>query len=73
MYYIWIKHYDYGELVGASVSAKGYKYKGNAIRAARKNLDKPRRDGCSYLWIVSETNPWANQNHANKTASIMRR
>ena len=65
MFRIWTKVYRHGSLIGATVSAKSYKYKGNAIRAARKRLDKPRRDGYSYMWIVSETNPWASQDHAN--------
>ena len=65
MYYIWIEHYEYGNLVGASVSAKGYKRKGYAERVARERLSKPKKDYLSYKWIVSETNPWASQGHAN--------
>lgn len=65
MYYIWIKRYENGELVGASVSAKGYKRKGYAEKVARKKLDKPRKKNLRYDWIVSETNPWASQNHAD--------
>lgn len=65
MYYIWIKLYENGELVGTSVSAKCYKRKGYAERVARERLSNPRKKNLSYKWIVSETNPWASQDHAN--------
>ncbi len=57
MYYIWVRHYKNGQLVGAAVYPRGYKRKRYAEQVARKKLSSDR-DGHHYDWIVSETNPW---------------
>ena len=51
-WYIWVEMFNSnGEKIGAFVSL-GYKYKQNAVRAARK---KYNRNG--YKWTVAQDNP----------------
>lgn len=60
---IWIELYENDTKIGSGVWHQYYKYKGNAVRAARKNFDKERvnrNTGKIYIynWTVSQTNPW---------------
>ena len=51
---IWFKWFDEnGKQIGASVYNYEFKYKGNAVRAAKRLFDEP---DCE--WIVSQENPW---------------
>lgn len=59
---IWFELYKNGKKVGAGLWFQAYKYKGNAVRYARKQFDSERIDShgdvYTYKWIVSQTNPW---------------
>lgn len=63
---IWFELYDNDKKIGAGVWHYKYKFKGNAVRAAKKRFDKPRVNKNSgkvykYRWTVSQTNPWAGR------------
>lgn len=63
---IWFELYDGEKKIGAGVWHQHYKYKGNAVRFARKRFDKPRVNKnnnkiYTYKWTVSQTNPWAKE------------
>lgn len=58
---IWFEIFVNDRKVGAGVWHKSYKYKGNAIRFAKKRYDRVIKDSnqtITYKWIVSQTNPW---------------
>ena len=59
---IWFEVYKNGKKIGAGVWHQKYKYKGNAVRYAKKRFDTTRIDRCGDVytrkWIVSQTNPW---------------
>lgn len=60
---IWFVVYKDGKKIGAGLWHQHYKYKGNAVRRAKKQFDHPRvnrYDGSThtYEWVVSQTNPW---------------
>ncbi len=60
MYRIWVQAYVGSTLVGAAVSEKEYKRKGNAEVVAKRRW-RPRSVDCfhvTYKWVVAETNPW---------------
>lgn len=55
MYYIWFHTLRNGEIVGGGVwNFWGYKYKSNAIRAAKKRFSEEDR----FEWKVATENPW---------------
>ena len=63
---IWFELYQNGKKVGYGLWHQHYKYKGNAVRAAKRQFGKERvneRTGkvYTYNWIVSQTNPWRAQ------------
>jgi hypothetical protein len=60
---IWFELFEDGKKIGAGVWHQHYKYKGNAVRRAKKQFDKPRVNRntakiYTYKWVVSQTNPW---------------
>ena len=60
---IWFEVYQDDKKIGAGVWHQNYKYKGNAVRAAKRQFDKGRVNKYNgkitrYNWIVSQTNPW---------------
>ena len=67
---IWFELYDNEKKIGAGVWHYKYKFKSNAVRAARKRFDKPRVNKNNnkvyrYKWTVSQTNPWAKKEETN--------
>lgn len=63
---IWFELYQDDKKVGSGVWHQYYKYKGNAVRAAKRQFGKERINKitgkvCRYNWIVSQTNPWRAQ------------
>lgn len=63
---IWFELYQDDKKVGSGVWHQNYKYKGNAVRAAKRQFGKERvniHNGkvSRYNWIVSQTNPWRAQ------------
>lgn len=66
MYRIWVQAYVGSTLVGAAVSSKEYKRKGNAEVAAKRRW-RPQSVDCfhvTYKWVVAEANPWADNKPA---------
>lgn len=60
---IWFELYQDGTKIGSGVWHQHYKYKGNAVRAAKKRFGEERvnvHNGkvSRYNWVVSQTNPW---------------
>lgn len=60
---IWFELYADGKKVGSGLWHYQYKYKSNAVRAAKKQFGKARVNKNSgkiytYKWTVSQTNPW---------------
>lgn len=57
-WYIWMKYYDLaGTEIGEGVHPTPYKYKGSATRRAKQLWG----DNPQVKWIVSQTNPWVNE------------
>lgn len=55
MYYIWFHNLSNGKIVGGGIwNFDGYKYKSNAIRAAKKRFS----DVTKYEYKVAKENPW---------------
>ena len=60
---IWFRLYKNDRIVGSALWHQHYKYKGNAVRAAkryfnRRRVDERTGDTYTYEWAVSQTNPW---------------
>ena len=63
---IWFELYQNDKKIGSGVWHQHYKYKGNAVRAAKKRFGEERvnvHNGkvSRYNWIVSQTNPRRTQ------------
>ena len=60
---IWLVLYQDDRKIGYGVWHQHYKYKGNAVRAAKERFEGERVNKlngkvCRYVWAVSQTNPW---------------
>lgn len=61
MWKVWYETYVNGIKIGYDNLHHEYKYKGNAVRRARKQFNKEVEGPCghvTYKWIVSQVNPW---------------
>lgn len=59
---IWLELYQNDKKVGSGVWHRRYKYKGNAVRAAKKlfgeeHINERTGKVYRYNWVVSQTNP----------------
>lgn len=60
---IWIELYEADKKIGSGIWHQCYKYKANAIRAAKRQFGQERVNrntgkNYTYKWIVSQTNPY---------------
>lgn len=72
-YKVWYEIYLNGRKIGERVLSQEYKYKGNAVRRARKQFNKEVEGPhglITYRWIVSSVNPWRDHPELDGQISI---
>lgn len=65
-YYIWFKVYEDGKLIGSGRYHQAYTHKQNAERRAKQmwgedHYSPMTKTTISRKWIVSQTNPWIEE------------